>query len=236
MQILNRIKLLIYKALGRFPFSLGLSTRFQIKAIKYNVRLMAPEAQEEFKRILPQVSEKISIDLGANLGVYTKLLANYSKLVIAFEPDPWTFEKLNENVGYIKNVKLENLAVGPSDGFVKLYRHEDFDCNKAFFSESSSVWCRSDFNEGDSVDVNQVDFIRYIEDLDKDIGMIKMDIEGMELELLEALVMRPDLLSRIDYIFVETHERLFPEKLARFNQVRKQVHQIHKPRINLNWH
>lgn len=224
----------MYETLGRLPFAA--SARFQIKALKYNLKLKAPEAQEEFKRVLPETQGKISIDLGANVGTYTKLLANYSKLVIAFEPDPWAFEQLKGNVAGIKHVKLENAAAGSLDGVVKLYRHQEFEHDKRLYSEASSLCYRRDFTHEDCVDVDQVDFIRYIENLDSDIGIVKMDIEGMELELLEALLDRPDLLARIGYIFVETHERLFPDKLMRFNRIREQVRLIERPRINLNWH
>ena len=213
-----------------FPLGEALSTRFQIKALKYKRLLKQSQARDEFVRVLPLISDKISIDLGANLGVYTKLLARNSKLVIAFEPDPWTFKQLKRECCGNKNVKLENVAAGLSNRFVKLYRHQDFHLYKKYFSIKSSLRCSSEINQGDCVDVEQIDFIRYIEDLDEDIGIIKMDIEGMELELLEALLRRPDLLSRIDYIFSE-----FSDMSARHNYIIKQAQQIHRPKINLDW-
>jgi hypothetical protein len=41
--------------------------------------------------------------------------------------------------------------------------------------------------------VRQVDFLRYIRELDSDIGVLKIDIEGAEVPLLEALFATPEL-------------------------------------------
>ena len=46
-------------------------------------------------------------------------------------------------------------------------------------------------------------FLVYLENLDEDIGTLKIDIEGAEVELLEALFDRPDILERVRHIFAE---------------------------------
>ena len=72
------------------------------------------------------------------------------------------------------------------------------------YSEASSVIAdKRNLTEEDAVEVKQIDFIRYLEGLDEDVGVLKIDIEGAEVDLLESLFDRPDILARIDNIFAE---------------------------------
>ena len=41
--------------------------------------------------------------------------------------------------------------------------------------------------EQGAVEIRQIDFIGYLENLDEDIGVLKIDIEGAEVDLLESL-------------------------------------------------
>lgn len=79
------------------------------------------------------------IDLGANIGKYTKKMAASAKHVIAFEPDPWARTKLQDNISHLNNVRVEDAAVGISEEKVLLYRHAQFDDDPLLYSESSSV-------------------------------------------------------------------------------------------------
>lgn len=176
------------------------------------------------------------IDLGANIGTYTKKMAARAKYVIAFEPDPWAQTALQANVSHLYNVKVENAAVGTSEGKVLLYRHAQFNNDPALYSESSSVIAnKSNVALKGAIEVRQVDFIKYLEGLDEDIGILKIDIEGAEVNLLEVLLEKPDILKRIDQIFVETHETKIPGHKLRVQALRKKVHGMKKPMVNLYW-
>ena len=176
------------------------------------------------------------IDLGANIGTYTKKMAARVKYVIAFEPDPWARAKLRDNVSHLNNVRVEDAAVGTSEGKVLLYRHPQFDDNPLLYSESSSVIAsKSNVVSKGAIEVRQVDFIKYLEDLDKDIGILKIDIEGAEVDLLEALFENPDVLKRINYIFMETHETKIPSHKPRVQALRKKARGMKKPKFNLYW-
>ena len=153
----------------------------------------------------------ICIDLGANVGDYTRMMASVAKQVIAFEPDPWTFDVLQANVADLQNVRLEKVAAGTHESRVLLYRHVRFQDDPASHSGSSSlIASKTNVAEQEAVEVRQIDFIAYLERLNEDIGTLKMDIEGAEVDLLEALLDRPEIMKRIDYIFVETHEARIP--------------------------
>ena len=219
-------KLLKYKLLRHLPGAIG--HRY---TCKYMVRTNG------FEEAVRRCRGTTCIDLGANLGVYTRMMAAHAKQVIAFEPDPWTLAELRDNVADLDNVMIENAAAGTSEKSVYLYRHPGFDDDPVSRSEASSVI----ENKGDviregAVEVRQVDFVRYLEDLDDDIGILKIDIEGAEVPLLEALFDRSDLMGRISHIFAETHERLIPDHKPRVKALRARARRLDRPYINLYWH
>ena len=71
--------------------------------------------------------------------------------------------------------------------------------------------------------------------MDCEVGIIKMDIEGGEVDLLELMLERDDLLEKIDFIFVETHEKKIPNQLKRVRSLRAKALKLKRPRINLYW-
>jgi hypothetical protein len=46
---------------------------------------------------------------------------------------------------------------------------------------------------------------------------------------------RDDLLEKIDFIFVETHEKKIPNQLKRVRSLRAKALKLKRPRINLYW-
>ena len=220
-------KLVKYTALRQLPGKLGRL---------YERKYMRLQAQIEFEEAIHRSEGMTCIDLGANIGEYTRKMASGTKQVIAFEPDPWAYAALQTNVADLDNVKIENAAAGTSESTVLLYRHARFDENPALNSQSSSVISgKSNLSEEGAIEIQQVDFIRYLEDLNEDIGLLKMEIEGAEVDLLEALFDRPDILNRIDHIFAETHERLITGHELRVNALRERAKLIKQPYINLYW-
>ena len=176
------------------------------------------------------------IDLGANAGVYTRKMASGTKRVIAFEPDPCIVGTLEANIADLNNVRIEKVAAGTCERMVLLYRHTCFEQDPVFHSESSSVVAsKNNVGEENAVKVHQVDFIRYLEDFGEEIGILKIDIEGAEVDLLEALFDRSDILRRISYIFAETHESRIPGHRPRVRALRKRAFRMERPYVNLFW-
>ena len=204
----------------------------------YTRKLKRLTALEEFDDAIRRSTNKTCIDLGANVGEYTEKMARFAKSVIAFEPDPWTYAKLKANIAGFTNVRLENAAASMLNGTVQLWRHAEFYTDPAKHSISSSLLSRKfDVTDNDQmIEVRSVNFIDYLIDLQEDIGVIKMDIEGAEVDILEALLDTPQILSRIDYVFVETHERQMPDLTARVERLVERTFHMTQPYFNLNWH
>ena len=221
-------KLFKYRAKRHLPGNTG--RRNQRKFLGLRARTI------EFEEAMRHSAGATCIDLGANVGEYTRKMALRAKRVIAFEPDPWAHATLQRNIADLDNIVVEYAAAGTSEGTVLLYRHAQFEEDPASYSESSSVIAvKWNVVEEGAVEVRQIDFIRYLEDLDEDIGILKIDIEGAEVDLLEALLDRPDILKRVGYIFAETHETRIPGHEPRVKSLRERVQRVQRPRINLYW-
>ena len=223
MDLVNKV--VKSRLLRYFPGKLG-----RIYMRKYAVRTNG------FDEAILSSEGMTCIDLGANVGEFTRRMAMKAKQVIAFEPDPWTYATLEVNVSDLNNVSLVKAAASTRSGVAMLYRHPQFGDDPVQHSEASSIiGTKDDVEEEGSFLVRELDFNRYLEELDEDIGVLKIDIEGAEVELLEALFDRPDILGRINYIFAETHERLIPEHRQRVKELRTVALRLERPYVNLYW-
>jgi len=166
-------------------------------------------------------------------------MAKYVKTVIAFEPDPVSYQSLNERTCHLNNVRTENKAAGVEDKVVSLFRmtqRENLQSSQGSIGNTVVASSSSTNHAESTVQVTQIDFIRYLQSLNEDIGVLKIDIEGAETELLEHLFARIDLVDRINFIFVETHERSNPSHKSRLSKLRQMSNQFSNTRINFDWY
>ena len=181
----------------------------------------------------------LAMDCGANVGVVTRLLADTGAEVISYEPDPYAFEQLTTAVKDRANVRLVNAAVGASSGTVRLMRAANFDDNMKGASVKSTIVDGGRTIDADNyVDVALLNFLEIIRaEIDKrgEIAFVKMDIEGAELDLLEAMD-AADLIKGIRCLVVETHERKFADLRPRFRALRETFAAKYPARqVNLDW-
>jgi len=120
------------------------------------------------------------VDVGASLGYYTLLAAKRvgnDGSVYAFEPHPPSFERLIENVklNNWKNVQAFNFAISDKKGEKKLYVF------KSGMASGSSFALKRD-----SVPIT-VKTMRLEDAVKTDIDLVKMDIEGAEVEVLKGM-------------------------------------------------
>lgn len=177
----------------------------------------------------------LAVDCGANMGVVTAQLAATGADVIAFEPDPDCFAALQQKFGATTNVTLINAAVGTRAGTVRLMRAGNFDANPVGASVKNTILDGGrGIDEGNSVEVQLIDFPAFLREKGQ-IGFLKLDIEGAELEILEAME-RDGLFARVKSLVAETHERKFPELRQRFRELRRRVAETYPPtHVNLDW-
>ena len=156
------------------------------------------ESTEIFKEELEK--SMTVIDIGSNIGYYTFIAAEKvgeSGKIKALEPNPDNFNRLMKNIklnGY-DNIECINKAAGP--------------CKKTATITQSYAPNRNRILEkgedGFSIDVEPVDSLAA--DIDPD--MIRMDVEGYEVEILKGIenILETESLK----LFLELH----PEKMER---------------------
>jgi FkbM family methyltransferase len=177
----------------------------------------------------------LCVDLGANLGdVSARLLAAGAE-VHAFEPDPHCAAHLRARFAAATGFHLYEAAASVRDGRARLYRHRDFAADPDARSESSSLFAeKRNVDAGAAVDVAEIDVAAFLAGLGRDIAILKMDIEGAEVPVLEALLDAP-VSARIDLIVAETHETRIPVLAARTAALRRRARALRRPALYLGW-
>jgi FkbM family methyltransferase len=181
----------------------------------------------------------VVVDCGANRGDVTAELAATGAEVHAFEPDPYNIAKLSDRFAGARNVHLHPSAVGISAGSIRLMRAANWEANPELASVKSTVVAGGqNIAEGDGIEVAQIDFPAFLRGLvaaHGRVAFVKMDIEGAELGLLEALLSEK-LFDHIQLTVAETHERKFKDLRPRFAALRQAVAAAYpQTRVNLDW-
>jgi FkbM family methyltransferase len=177
----------------------------------------------------------IAIDCGANVGDITHRLASRGATVFAFEPNPHAFRVLQERLADAPNVYCFPLAVGVESCRMRLYLHERSDEDEVYWSTGSSLLeFKGNVLKGKFEWVEVVDLCPFIESLNHQVRVLKLDVEGVECAILRKPI-DTGLVGRIDRIFAETHDRKIPELRAETDALRDSIVKAGIKSINLSW-
>lgn len=181
-------------------------------------------------------SNSLCIDCGANVGIYTVMMAETGAQVHAFEPDPNAFEALCANTNQYKNIYLYNVAVGVEAKKTKLFLSKKHDEDPLRRSVSSSTLNSSyRVSQKDYVEVHQINFLDFIRKQKQQVSLTKMDIEGAEVELLSAVI-SAGLFNRLGETFVETHEKQIKKLRRETMNLIEMCHHMGISNVNFDWH
>lgn len=146
---------------------------------------------------------KLIVDLGANIGLFTLFAAIHAPRakLVSVEPFPATFERLVQNVernGLSQRVQCIQAAVAATGGV----RQMDADPTTPNHSRA----LRNSADEMQLIPVHAIsldDIISRAASMSSTIDLLKMDIEGVEHEILQAAT--PALLSHFRLVQLEYH-------------------------------
>ena len=119
-------------------------------------------------------AEDVVFDIGAYHGVWAMLLARHAREVVAFEPNPGTFDVLKETiaVNQARNVTACSLAIGAESTTAELW------------GAGSGASLRAGGQRASHSRVRVESLDRFVEDRASLPDVIKIDVEGAEHQVL----------------------------------------------------
>ena len=151
-------------------------------------------------KIVPEGA--LTVDVGANRGLYTRQLARLSREVLAFEPAPEMATLLRRTSA--ANVKVHEIALSDRDGAAELFTPQSED---GLVHGLASLEHQHE-SEGQRIVSSQVPTARLDTVVDQDVAFVKIDVEGHEMNVLNGAI---GLIDRCQPVFlVEAEDRHRP--------------------------
>jgi len=154
---------------------------------KFIGKRIALQKYEEYESILILKyinKNSVVVDVGANIGYYTLLLAKICKKVYAFEPDKECFEILVKNIkeNKLTNVVLFNMAVSDKKEKVIFFHNNINFGDNRIQSPSASPYPPLTRGKNTVLSVNLDEFLKN----EKQIDLIKIDVQGYEEKVING--------------------------------------------------
>lgn len=241
---LKVVNFIMRRYLNMIGFDLIVNDEFMVKVDNFLIHFSLYGGELEafngifFKRLYEPYPEfypennKIIIDCGANIGIYTlKAAIPKTNKVFSIEPNPMVFGRLKKNIktNNLVNVIPINKGIGCCRNRTRLY------WKKVTVSGSIKPEAKSKGKEWDkSVDVEIITLDDIIEQYHlQTVDLIKIDIEGSE---YDALVGAKKTLNITKKLILEFHSDELRDKCESLLQVRgfRKIHEIPEHQFYIN--
>lgn len=144
-------------------------------------------------KLLLSEGSSVFVDIGANIGVYS-LIASESKSanIFSFEPHPYTYKLLNDNVklNARKNIQTINCALSNKNGTVSFSNLPGSSFNKIIQETENSNLLK----------VESIRFSDFVINTEIVPEITKIDVEGFEYDVLLGA---KEILEKVSIIIVE---------------------------------
>jgi len=184
-----------------------------------NRRMPLPKAvfknllgEEYLMKYMVPKHEGCFVDVGANVGLWTFLLAEKNITVHAFEPSPRPYRILKEKAEKHGDVHVYNFALGEDSYEAQLHLHQT--------SGHDSITKR----EGDYMSSQTRVPVRTLDSFNlRNIGLVKIDTEGYEVPVL--LGARKTIINHKPRLIIEIH-RPYNEQAQKIITILRQLNYL----------
>lgn len=179
--------------------------------------------------------QDIALDIGANIGDVTSLLARTGATVYAYEPDPHAYRALRRRFALVPRVMCLNKGVMGSEATLRLHFCKPSAKDRLQASQGSSFVADKNLDSHSWVDVPCDDIANVIAVVGREIGFLKMDIEGAEVQVINRMI-DSGAIQRVRRMVVETHEDQIPSLAPEIARLRTRLDEIgYGQRVRLDW-
>jgi FkbM family methyltransferase len=113
--------------------------------------------------------------------------------------------------------------------------HENSDEDEIRWSTGSSFLdFKGNILKDKYCEVETIDLCEFIESLNCNVKILKMDVEGVECKILKKMI-NTGIIKKIDYAFVETHDHKIPELMHETDMIRELIEVKGLKNICLEW-
>lgn len=118
---------------------------------------------------------------------------------------------------------MRNEAAGIKNREIKLFFHKDaLNTNDDLSQASSLLHYKTNVSSDNFELVTEIDFANFLKALETPIHLIKMDIEGYEIRLINHLLDKKAI-SDVRAFYIETHERKIPSLTASTHESKARI-------------
>ena len=160
----------------------------RLRRISWKIR--PPEREVPFAKKIMKMLGGSAIDIGANNGLYTLMLANAANRIIAFEANPDLAGSLRSVSP--ANVQIENCAVSDAPGSLnlKIPRIAGVQNTGMATVSRSNTFDTQSVESIDEISVQAITLDDYVRNKKvHDVTFIKIDVEGFEKEVLDGAML-----------------------------------------------
>jgi FkbM family methyltransferase len=197
---------------------------------------MSAKLDESYLKTLELPAGTLAVDCGASVGDVTAVFREKGLRVHSFEPNPLAFAHLKDRFAGDDMVTCHQAAISGKDGRAQFYPHEDLSEDSLETANGSSLLeFKSNVLNDQAMDVDVIDLARFIDELGCEVEVLKIDIEGAEIEAVNRLLDTGSY-RKAKRILVETHERKIHELREPTEALRKRIEEMAVEHIRLDWH
>ena len=180
-------------------------SKWILHVLKGNLFSLASfEVVSNLKEMVPELH--YIIDVGANSGQFSKVASYFypEARIDAFEPLPNLYSKIKKTFQNKKNIRTHNVALGNENGTIMFNKNNYGHISSILEISSTNKHYPKQKNDLNQiiVDIKTLDTLDLIKNKTKGNALLKLDVQGYELEVLKGAV---ETIKNIDYIVIEAN-------------------------------